>query len=181
MSDDDSKGPVGQAVEALVYAPIGLFFEGPRLLPELIQQGKTHARNARVFGKFAVQHGQGELRRRLATFEEQASDVLRAFGVTGDGEDSAPSSAPSGSSTATVGSAASAAGSAPSTGSPASNGDASPVVGELAITDYDSLSASQVVTRLAGLAGDELEAVRAYEVAHRGRKTILNKIAQLQA
>jgi hypothetical protein len=173
MSDDDSKGPVGQAVEALVYAPIGLFFEGPRLLPELIQQGKTHARNARVFGKFAVQHGQGELRRRLATFEEQATDVLRAFGVTGDGSDSAPSSAPSTPSSAT-------AGSAPSAGSPAGDGDVSPTVGELAITDYDSLSASQVVTRLAGLAGDELEAVRAYEVAHRGRKTILNKIAQLQ-
>jgi hypothetical protein len=179
MSDDDRKGPVGQAVEALVYAPIGLFFEGPRLLPELIQQGKTHARNARVFGKFAVQHGQGELRRRLATFEEQATDVLRAFGVTGDGSDSAPSSAPSTPSSATAGSAAS-AGSAPSAGSPAGDGDVSPTVGELAITDYDSLSASQVVTRLAGLAGDELEAVRAYEVAHRGRKTILNKIAQLQ-
>jgi hypothetical protein len=178
MSDEDSKGPVGQAVEALVYAPIGLFFEGPRLLPELIQQGKTHARNARVFGKFAVQHGQGELRRRLANFEEQATDVLRAFGVTGDGGAEAPAPGP-------PGSAASGAAAAPAaeTSEPTGNGaaEASPAVGELAITDYDSLSASQVVTRLAGLTGDELEAVRAYEVAHRGRKTILNKIAQLQA
>jgi hypothetical protein len=56
----------------------------------------------------------------------------------------------------------------------------SPVVDDLAITDYDSLSASQVVTRLEGLTDDELEAVRAYEAAHRGRKTILNKVAQLQ-
>ena len=55
-----------------------------------------------------------------------------------------------------------------------------PDVADLAITDYDSLSASQVVTRLPGLTLDELEAVRAYEAAHRGRKTILNKIAQLQ-
>jgi hypothetical protein len=55
-----------------------------------------------------------------------------------------------------------------------------PDVADLAITDYDSLSASQVVTRLPGLTLDELEAVRAYEVAHRGRKTILNKIVQLQ-
>ena len=192
MSDEDSKGPVGQAVEALVYAPIGLFFEGPRLLPELIQQGKTHASNARVFGKFAVQHGQGELRRRLATFEEQATDVLRAFGVTGDGGAEAPAPGPPGS--AASGAAAAAADASPSASSsasatsgsaasPAGNGvtEASPAVGELAITDYDSLSASQVVTRLAGLTGDELEAVRAYEVAHRGRKTILNKIAQLQA
>ena len=51
----------------------------------------------------------------------------------------------------------------------------------LAIPDYDALSASQVVPRLAGLAADELDAVRRYEAANRGRKTILSKIAQLQA
>jgi hypothetical protein len=179
MSDEDSKGPVGHAVEALVYAPIGLFFEGPRLLPELIEQGKTHARNARVFGKFAVQQGQLELRKRLANFEEQATEVLRAFGVTpsGDGGAGAEAQAPA--------PPAATESSPPADASPVGNGagtaEASPTVGELAITDYDSLSASQVVTRLAGLTGDELEAVRAYEVAHRGRKTILNKIAQLQA
>jgi hypothetical protein len=51
----------------------------------------------------------------------------------------------------------------------------------LAIPGYDSLAASQVVTRLAGLTADELEAVRRYESAHRGRKTVLGKISQLQA
>ena len=56
-------------------------------------------------------------------------------------------------------------------------GDAS----ALAIPGYDALSASQVVQRLAGLATDELEAVRTYEAATRGRRTILNRIAQLQA
>ena len=50
----------------------------------------------------------------------------------------------------------------------------------LAIPGYDSLSASQVLPRLDGLAPDELEAVRAYETEHRGRKTILGRIAQLQ-
>jgi hypothetical protein len=54
-------------------------------------------------------------------------------------------------------------------------------VGDLAIPDYDNLSASQVVPRLAGLSTEELEAVRRYESARRGRKTILNKIAQLQS
>jgi len=54
-------------------------------------------------------------------------------------------------------------------------------VDELAIPDYDNLSASQVVPRLAGLSTDELEAVRRYEAAQRGRKTILNKVAQLQS
>lgn len=54
-----------------------------------------------------------------------------------------------------------------------------PGVDELAIPDYDELSASQVVERLEGLSTDELEAVRRYESAHRGRNTILGKIAQL--
>jgi hypothetical protein len=43
------------------------------------------------------------------------------------------------------------------------------------------LSASQVVPRLSGLSPDELQAVRDYEAAHRGRKTILSRVAQLQA
>lgn len=50
----------------------------------------------------------------------------------------------------------------------------------LAIPDYDSLSASQVVPRLSSLSTEELEAVRVYEARHRGRKTVLNKVAQLQ-
>jgi len=65
---------------------------------------------------------------------------------------------------------------APTPPSPVPTPDAT----ELAIPDYDGLSASQVVNRLAGLAPDELEAVRAYEAAGRGRKTILSKVAQLQ-
>src|SRR4051812_17503380 len=58
---------------------------------------------------------------------------------------------------------------------------AGPPAGDLAIPGYDSLSASQVVQRLAGLSGDELEAVRSYEAANRGRKTILSRVAQLQS
>jgi hypothetical protein len=37
-----------------------------------------------------------------------------------------------------------------------------------------------VLPRLEGLVPSELEAVRAYEAGHRGRKTILGRIAQLQ-
>jgi hypothetical protein len=56
-----------------------------------------------------------------------------------------------------------------------------PAASSLAITDYDSLSASQVLPRLEGLSVEELASVEAYEAEHRGRKTILNKIAQLQS
>jgi hypothetical protein len=50
----------------------------------------------------------------------------------------------------------------------------------LAIPGYDSLAASQVVPRLAGLSVDELTAVETYETAHRARRTILTRVRQLQ-
>ncbi len=49
----------------------------------------------------------------------------------------------------------------------------------LPIPDYDELSASQVVERLDGLDPESLEEIRRYETDHRGRNTILGKIAQL--
>lgn len=54
-----------------------------------------------------------------------------------------------------------------------------PTADALPIPGYDELSASQVVERLEGLDRDSLETVRAYESEHRGRNTILGKIAQL--
>jgi hypothetical protein len=60
----------------------------------------------------------------------------------------------------------------------ASSGDV-PSVEALPIPDYDELSASQVVERLEGLDRESLDAIRRYESEHRGRNTILGKIAQL--
>ncbi|MGH9124678.1 MAG: hypothetical protein ACRDZ8_08115 [Acidimicrobiales bacterium] len=67
--------------------------------------------------------------------------------------------------------------SAPSEGS---DGEHSPEGADLAIPGYDSLSAFQVVQRLAGLEPAELESVRRYETTGRGRRTILTRISQLQ-
>jgi hypothetical protein len=63
-----------------------------------------------------------------------------------------------------------------SNGSPVTVHDAQ----SLAIPGYDSLSASQVVERLAGLNEEELAAIGSYESAGRGRRTILNRVAQLR-
>jgi hypothetical protein len=178
---DDEKTPIDnlvqEAVDLFVYAPIGLFFEAPNLLPKLAEQGRVHANNARLFGQFAVKHGEAEVRRRFGDVEQQAVGLLRMFGLVRD--DEAASGGP--------GSPGAAATSPPPSvvtrlEPVAGNGEAAagPAVDDLAIPDYDSLSASQVVTRLEGLSPDELEAVRAYEATHRGRKTILNKVAQLQ-
>jgi hypothetical protein len=53
--------------------------------------------------------------------------------------------------------------------------------GGLGIPGYDSLAASQVVQRLAGLSSEELAAVGAYESAHRARRTILTRVDQLRS
>ncbi|HKH87228.1 MAG TPA: hypothetical protein VKA05_00300 [Acidimicrobiales bacterium] len=55
-----------------------------------------------------------------------------------------------------------------------------PPAGSLAIPGYDTLAASQVVQRLSSLRPDELDAIARYEVATRGRRTILHRIGQLR-
>jgi hypothetical protein len=50
---------------------------------------------------------------------------------------------------------------------------------DLPIQEYDGLSASQVVSRLSGLAPEELRAIRSYEESSRGRRTVLQAIDRL--
>ncbi|MDZ7732451.1 MAG: hypothetical protein U5R31_04460 [Acidimicrobiia bacterium] len=108
--------------------------------------------------------------------QDQAGSALRGLGLGGDGSNG--SSRPGGGRP----SGARAARPAPPKPTRPEPPEGPPVdVDTLAIPDYDSLSASQVVPRLAGLASEELEQVRRYEAGARGRKTILNKIAQLQS
>jgi hypothetical protein len=95
-------------------------------------------------------------------------EVPRPFRAVPSEPPAAPAAAPS--------SPASPAGS-PSAASPA--GVTPPPVESLPIPDYDELSASQVIERLIGLDRASLDAIRAYETQHRGRNTILGKIAQL--
>jgi len=68
-----------------------------------------------------------------------------------------------------------------SVGNPANAvpGAAAAADSELPISGYDGLSASQVIERLEGLSRGALERIRVYELAHRGRRTILASIEQL--
>jgi hypothetical protein len=160
------KTPVEKAVDYFVFAPIGLASLARQMLPGLIEQGRQKVNNqlntAKIVGQFAVQQGQAEVNRVANQVRTPAAPTARAPST----QPAAPSAAPS------------AVPSAPPSAVPSGP---TPPVGDLAIPGYDSLSASQVVPRLSGLEAGELDAVRAYEAAGRGRKTILNKIAQLQA
>jgi hypothetical protein len=51
----------------------------------------------------------------------------------------------------------------------------------LALADYDHLPASDVVSKLAGLEPDERDAIEAYELNGRRRRTILGRIEQLKS
>jgi len=172
VSEHD-KTPAEQAVEhaleVLVYAPIGLLFEGASLLPQLIEKGKSQVTMARMVGQFAVKQGRGEATKAVSKLQDQAAGLLDFVGdsVTPLPPDPVPAPRTVAPPAATVARAKPSGGKAVDAGS-------------LAIPDYDGLSASHVVNRLAGLTTRELEAVRKYESAHRGRKTILSKVAQLQ-
>lgn len=52
---------------------------------------------------------------------------------------------------------------------------------DLAIAGYEDLAASHIVARLERLSPAELAEIRTFEVAHRGRRTVVGKIDQLLA
>ncbi len=193
----EHKSSAEQLLDLLLYAPVGLLGEARSLLPELAEKGRIRVGNARMMGQMAVQLGQTEAERRLTQLEEHAKRSLTEYGLlppdpeergSDDGADTPvrvigvvepaprPRAAPRKPAGAPVAEAPE-ADAAPGAPAPATPADAT----ELAIPDYDSLAASQVVSRLAGLREPELAAVQRYELATRGRKTILGKIAQLQA
>jgi hypothetical protein len=167
----ERKSPLDQALDLLFYGPLGIAITAREELPKMVEKGREQVTNqvtmARVIGEFVVTQGQQEAAKRV----KQVADTLTGLGIIPPGSSARPP-APS---------------PPPVTDSVSGNGKAAGASSEpsassenLAIPGYDSLSASQVVQRLDGLSNDELEAVREYESATRGRRTILSKIAQLQ-
>ncbi|MGQ0521239.1 MAG: hypothetical protein ACT4PX_08830 [Actinomycetota bacterium] len=182
-SGSGDRTPLERAVELLVYAPLGLVLTAREELPGLIAKGREGAGGqmgmARIVGQFAVHQGQREAGKLL----RQASERLARLGLVPDpaqrpGPATGPPSPPAGASPAGPGPAPAGADGA---SRPRPAGKRTPDPAALAIPGYDSLSAHQVVQRLDGLSAAELESVRAYEAATRGRKTILGRITQLQS
>ena len=185
----ESKSPLEQALDLFFYAPLGLAITAGEELPKLVEKGRERVTGqvtmARMMGEMVVTQGQKE----AGKLVRQAGDRLADMGLVParpvadddegfDGVDAAPLAAVEPdvepgltSATSTVSTPAPV---------PSTNGGGVPAVDQLAIPGYDSLSASQVVQRLAGLSGAELDAVAAYEAATRHRKTILTRISQLQ-
>lgn len=178
---DDAKNPLDQLLDLVFFAPAGLVLSARELFPRLAEKGRKQitgqVTTARVVGQFAVQEGQKRAGSALGQVRRQAPPR--------------PSAEPVATSKPAVRIEAVVVAPAPVRTDPTATGNgqaaaaapvaAPPDADALAIPGYDTLSASQVVQRLGGLSADELEAVRSYEAATRGRKTVLHKVAQLQA
>lgn len=154
MSESDRLSD--QLLDLVVYAPIGLALEAKALLPKLADRGRGQVALTRLAGKVAADRGQSEVR----TAIEQ---VLGVVGSALGGLD------PSRAST--------------DTDTTITEDPRNDLVGDdsvLAIDDYDSLSAPQLLPHLPPLSDDELAQILDYEEAHRSRATVINRIRQLQ-
>lgn len=120
-----------------------------------------------------------------AVVPEQVSvlDLFDDASDAGDGagtSDDAPAEEPAVAERDPGSQSAPASGSASAEAAATSNGSGVPLAeADLAVPDYDSLAASQVVPRLAMLSPEDLRNVLVYEQSHRHRQTILNRVAQL--
>jgi len=166
----EAKSPLDRALDLFVFAPLGLAMTARTQLPDMVATGRAQVEGqltlARFIGQFAVKQGTVEVGKRLRAYTDRSargqSDRPSAEPDRMVG-DTAPATAPPG----------------PVDPAP-SQGASTTGAADLAIPGYGALSASQVVQRLAGLSSIELEQVRLYETATRGRKTVLTKISQLQ-
>jgi hypothetical protein len=143
--------PLDLALEAFVYVPVGLAVSAKELLPELARRGRE-----RLTGRVNEARLIGQFA--VHQGQVQAGKALARTRQEAEGRLADVAEVPE--------------------RRPATSG---PGASDLAIPGYDSLSASQVLPRLEALSADELEAVRGYEAAHRGRKTILGRVDQLQS
>ncbi len=179
MTASDERGPrrrSGLLADLFVYAPIGLASEVLETFPHLVSKGREQVKLVRLVGHVAVEKGQHKVGQVIdqvlspgGSQSLETTDVAPDLAMPDVVDDVAAEVI-------------------------VSDDDVEqPIVVRhlrsaydlseaalLAIPDYDSLAASQVIPRLAGLTPPELEAVRLYEAAHRARRTILGRVAQLQ-
>jgi hypothetical protein len=198
-------GKTERALDLLVYAPVGVALylrdtvptfvnlfvsRGKAELGQRRQQAQDQVAQAKAMGEFAVNFGGPKVREHvekgIALARKGAESVLAGGGDEGgvpDAADDAPPPAPAprpDRAAANSKAASRPAGESTNTSTTTTtNAAPAPASTTLVIPDYDELSASQVVERLDGLPASELDAVRAYEEAHRARRTILYKIEQL--
>lgn len=152
-----------QLLDLLVYAPVGLAVEMCDRLPELAEKGRERlgpqAPAARLIGEMAVNAGRKK-------FDEMVGNLKQTDTASQTADPASPTAANDRAAEAPNDRAAAAT---------ESNSGAEPFSG------YDAMTAVEIISRLADLSNVDRAAVRAYELAEKGRRTILGKIDQLEA
>lgn len=174
---EQERSPLDEALDLFVYAPVGLAITAAEELPKMIERGRgvlgSSVSAARVIGRVAVNQGKVEMSR-IASQWNDLSAVLRS-GAASPRPASRREETPAALHDAAP---APAVRRAPS---PRAAKRAAAAPATLGIPGYESLSASQVVSRLDGLTPEQRTAVKEYESSTRGRRTILGRIAQIES
>ena len=152
---------VEQLLDAILYAPIGLIARGVESIPDLAQRGRANAANAKVIGTFALGATNAKARSAIADAESHLAAFLEIVARSASPK---RSGTPAKHDTST-----------PS--SPSSSTDSG--IDDL-IAGYDSLTAAQILPLLAELEPEGRARVESHERSKRARKTILNRLRQLQ-
>ena len=76
MSSDDEKSLTEQALDAFVYAPLGVALELRDLFPKMAERGRGQVPLTRLAGRMAAERGRAEAGKRAArAAEPEASDT----------------------------------------------------------------------------------------------------------
>jgi hypothetical protein len=176
----DQRQQVERVLDLALYAPVGLVLTLRDQLPQRLRQRRQAVENrvqlARFVGELAVRYGRNEIERELRQHRDGTNES-----PAGPTEQGAPDVAPSSTAVAPVTAESATAVQPPDVGATdVSAAETAAAADALPIGDYESLAAIHVVQRLASLRADEVEQIRRFEAAHRARRTVLAKIAQLQ-
>ncbi len=152
------------AFDVLVFAPLGLGVKLVEDAPGAVGRARRELSNARFLGRLAVGQGLQQVRARMDTTRSAAV----ATPAPKSGSDPTPVDAEPPSPAAEIQDDATPGGS-----------DVALSADDLALPDYDTLPAIDIVAKLDTLDAHDRAAIERYERAHRQRRTVLGKLAQL--
>ncbi len=204
---DGAFGALRRLLETAVYIPVGAVTLLQEQMPQLRDRGRNQIAMAKMVGQFAAQQGRVELEKRAKAQRDDLEGRLRGlFGLTADeANDQATGDLhaatdragdPGGATPTSDAVAAAVDESAGTKATPmvppaevakiASRANTKPARKrsapgrtQLAIDNYDSLAATNILSLIDGLRPDDLKAIAAYEASHRARRTVLHRIEAL--
>ena len=151
VSDEENLGE--QLLDLLIYAPIGLLLEAKDLIPKLADRGRGQVALTQLAGKVAGNRGRGETAPLFRQLVEAAGAALGSM-TTDEHELSDELD---------------------------DHGESSEDDLSLPIKNYNAFSAPQLLEKLEALDQQQLDEILDYELTHRDRQTVTNRIKQLSA